>query len=244
MPPVSKLAEKIRRAARTQPSALGFVTSRADKGATLVLAGATRDTSAAAELTQRGADVVVAGASGSAAQPDRVPGEAVVGGWMSGKADDESKLYREAGFDFVMFDPDRASATAVLDEGIGYVLSLPNDLTDAQIRALEAFQLDAIYIGKIDGSLTVRRQIELQRLFALARKPLMASVSAGIPATELRALRDANVAVVVVEGGDNVAKLRATIDALPPRARRKDEAERPMPLVPQATAAHEHDDDD
>ena len=241
---MSKLAEKIRRAGRMQPSALGFVTSRSQQGATVVLAGASRDASAATELAQRGADVVVAGSAGSAAPADgRAGGETIMGSWMTGKLDDEAKTYREAGFDFVIFDPDKASATAVLDEEIGYVLSLPGDLTDAQVRALEAFQLDAIYVGKIDGALTVRRQIELQRLFALARKPLMASVSPGISVTELRALRDANIAVVMVEGAENVAKLRAPIDALPPRTRRRDE-ERPTPLIPQSTAGHEHDDDD
>jgi ATP-dependent 26S proteasome regulatory subunit len=112
------------------------------------------------------------------------------------------------------------------------------------VRALADFRLDAIYVGKIDA-LTVRRQIDLQRLFGITRKPLMADVSANTSVAEMRALRDANVVVVVTDGADNVEKLRKTIDELPPRTKRRDD-ERPTPLVPSAAAAggHDHDDDD
>jgi predicted Fe-Mo cluster-binding NifX family protein len=225
---------------------MGFVTSRADKLATMLLAAAAKDAGAARDLISRGADVVIAGSAGSPAQPGGVDtgGDAVIGAWIAGKAEDEAKAFREAGFDFVVFDPDKASAMAVLDEGIGYVLALPNDLTDVQLRTLETFHLDAIYVGKIDGALSVRRQIDLQRVFALTRKPLIASIAGGVSAAELQALRDANIAVVLAEGADNVAKLRTTIDALPPRTKRRDDAERPAPLVPRGGVGHEHDDDD
>ncbi|MEX2246237.1 MAG: hypothetical protein WEC75_06080 [Dehalococcoidia bacterium] len=242
---MSKLAEKIRRATRLQSQGLGFVSSRADGAATIVLAGVAKDAKAAAEVARRGADVVIVGSRESAASIGDAVGEigAVPGAWIAGKGDDEGKQYREAGYDFVVFDPNKASATSVLEEGIGYVLRLPDDLSDMEIRALEGFHLDAIHVGKIEGVLTVRRQIDLQRLYALTRKPLMAAVPADIPAGQLRALRDANVSIVAVEGAEGVEKLRQTIDGLPARARRKDD-ERPTPLVPMAASAGEMDDDD
>jgi hypothetical protein len=213
----------------------------------MVLAGRAKDAKSAPELAKRGADVVIVGSRDSAASASDAKDldGAIAGAWISGKNDNEAAAYREGGFDFVLFDPDRTAATAVLDDGIGYVLSQPSDLTDVEVRALADFRLDAIYVGKIDA-LTVRRQIDLQRLFGITRKPLMADVSANTSVAEMRALRDANVVVVVVaDGADNVEKLRKTIDELPPRTKRRDD-ERPTPLVPSAASpgGHDHDDDD
>ena len=243
---MSKLSDKIRRATQVSPHALGFVTSRAAAESSMVLAGRARDAKGASEAAKRGADIVILGSRDSSASPGDAKdlGQTISGAWISGKTDDEAATYRDGGFDFVLFDPDRTAATAVLDEGIGYVLSQPSDLTDLEVRALADFRLDAIYVGKIDA-LTVRRQIELQRIFGMTRKPLMADVSANTSVAEMRTLRDANVVVVAVDGADNVEKLRKTIDALPPRTRRRDD-ERPTPLVPTAAAAagHDHDDDE
>lgn len=247
---MSKLSDRIRNATRVTPQPLGFVAARTASQATMVLAALAPDGGAAADLARRGAEVVIVGSANAPARAERIDGveKAVLGAWIGGTDEDEAKRFREAGFDFVVFDPDRASATAMLDESIGYVLRLPAELTDIETRALEGFQLDAIDVGEVGAPLTVRRQIDLQRLFALTRKPLMSKVSADISAAELRALRDTNVPVVVVEGGDSVEALRRKIDELPPRSRRKDE-DRPLPFVPRTAAVggeeeHEHDDDD
>ena len=211
----------------------------------MVLVGMAQDARSAADLVRRGADVVLIGradaaaATGGATEAAGAP----VGAWISGGADNEAKSYRDAGFDFVVFDPDAASATALLDEEIGYVMSLPPDMSDNELRTIEAFQLDAVSIGAVQGPLTVRRQIDLRRVFSLARRPLMAVIDAATTVPELQALRDANIIVVACEGAENVERLRKTIDALPPRARRKDGDDRPTPLVPRAHVAEEADDD-
>ena len=143
----------------------------------------------------------------------------------------------------MVFDPDEATATALLDDEIGYVLALPKDLGDNETRTLESFQLDAIDVGEIKGALTVRRQIELRRIVGMTRKPLMATVSSDISTAELQALRDTNVVVVVATDAAGVDKLRKTIDALPPRRPRKD-AERPTPLVPVGPSVGDGDEPD
>jgi hypothetical protein len=247
---VSKLAERIRNVTRLQSQPLGFVTARSAAQATMVLAATTQDARAAADLASRGADVVIVGSAGAPARPEAPEGvTAVLGAYVAGVEPDESKRFREAGFDFIIFDPDRAGATALLDETIGYVLRLPEDLTDLEVRALEGFRLDAIDIGAFAAPLTVRRQIGLQRLFALTRKPLMSAVMPDIAPAELQALRDTNVPIVTVDGSDAVATLRAKIDALPPRTRRKDENERMTPFVPHPSGhdeeedEHDHDDE-
>lgn len=246
---MSKLAEKIRNASRSEPQPLGFGSSKVAVVSTMVLAAVASNAGSAAELVQRGADVVIVGSPKSAAPASggKDVNGAVAGARISGTAANEATQYREGGYDFVVFDPNATAAIALLDEKIGYVLSLPDDLTDNDVRTLESFQLDAIDVGALSGPLTVRKQIDLRRIFAMTRKPLMASIDAAISLTELQALRDTNVLVAVVEGADNVAKLRKTIDALPPRSRRKDD-DRPTPLVPHNAMAddepdeHDHDE--
>ncbi len=240
---MSKLADKVRKATRLSSQALGFGAVKASSEATMVLAGIARDAAGAGELAKRGADVVIvgiAGAPGAAAKPGD---GTVAGAWIAGRADNESSSYREAGFDFVVFGVDSA-ATSLLDENVGYVIALPEDLSDNELRTLEAFQLDAVYVGEIDGAMTVRRQIGLRRIYATTRKPLMATVSTSISPAELQALRDTNVIVVAIEGADNVEKLRKMIDALPVRVRRKDGDDRPTPLVPRTIGGEEHDHGD
>lgn len=243
---MSKLGDKIRKASRLEQAAIGFGTSRATHESTMVLLGAARDAAAAEQLRAKGADAVIIGTTDAPAPGSAPAGasDAITGGWIGASGD--AKALKAGGYDFVIFDPDRTPSTAVLEESVGYVLALPADIGELELRTIESFQLDAIYAGAVDAALTVRKQIELRRIFGLTRKPLMASVPASIEGPQLQALRDTNVIAVLAASSEDVAKLRATIDALPPRARRKDE-DRPTPLVPRASAGeeeHDHDHDD
>jgi hypothetical protein len=208
----------------------------------MVLCGLAREAKDAAELVRRGADAVIVGWGSKGAKSDgaKDAGPAIAGAWIEGDAD--ASQYKDAGFDFVAFDPDRTASTAVLADDIGYVLCLPKEASDNDLRALEGFQLDAIDIGKIEGALTVRRQMDLRRIFAFARKPMMAHVSSDIASRTLQALRDTNVLVVAAEQAGDIEKLRAAIDALPPRTRRKDDHDRPSALVPATQSAADDED--
>jgi hypothetical protein len=234
---LSKLAEKIRRATRLHAAPLGFGAARAASEPTMVLAAVAGDPAQAPDLARRGADAIIIDLRKSGAATKPAPaGEAAVGALIAAKAEGESTACKQAGYDFVVFDPDSAAATALLDDAIGYVLQLPKDLSDADARALEGLALDAIDVGQIEGSLTVRRQLDLRRLFALTRKPLMARVRADASAAELQALRDTNVVVIVADSPEAVERLRKRIDALPPRRRRREGEDRPAPLVPLTAA--------
>ena len=160
---MSKLADRIRKATRMSPQPLGFGSSKSASEPTMVLAAIARDAASAAGLADRGADVVIIGTGSAPAGAAKPAGGAITGAWIAGRADNESASYREAGFDFVVFSAD-AAATSLLDEDVGYVIALPEDLTDNDLRTLEAFQLDAVDVGAIDGPMTVRRQIGLRRI--------------------------------------------------------------------------------
>jgi hypothetical protein len=243
--PLSKLAEKIRRATRLQSAALGFGAAKAAQEPTMVLVGRTADAGAAAELARRGADVVIVDLTRvSGPPPKAAAASAVAGAQIAAKSEGQSTACRQAGYDFVVFDPDTAAATALLDEDIGYVVALPEGLGDPELRTFEGLQLDAIDVGSIEGALTVRRQLDLRRIFGMTRKPLMATINAGVSVAELQAIRDTNVVAVVAQTPEGVERLRKTIDALPERRRRKDGEERPTPLVPRTTAAEGDEDDD
>jgi hypothetical protein len=239
---LSKLSEKIKKVTRFASTPIGFGSATTAKEPTMVLVGLAKDAKEAADLAKRGADAVVVSNTRPDAAKD-VPGT-IAGAVIAGKQDDEAKAYREGGFDFVVFDPNQASATALLDDQIGYVLTLPRDIDEQDMRALESFQLEAIDVGTIDGGLTVRRQIEFRRIFALTRKPLWARVKGDLSVLELQALRDTNIIVVAAEKAEDVEKLRTTIDALPPRVRRRDADERPTPLVPRTVSVEDDDDED
>jgi hypothetical protein len=242
---LSKLAEKIRRAAGVSGGGLGFGVARASREPTMVLVARTADVNDAADLAQRGADVVLVDLSRQSGEaPKASAGNAVAGAYIAAKKEGESSACKRADYDFVAFDPDTAAATALLEEDVGYVLVLPAGLDDAGLRSLEGLQLDAIDVGEIEGPLTVRRQLELRRIFAMTRKPLIASVAPSVSVAELQAIRDTNVVLVVAETRDGVETLRKTIDALPERRRRTDREDRPTPLVPRAAAAEEEEEDD
>lgn len=240
---MSKLADKTRKALRFEAQPIGFMSSKSAPEPTMVLCGLAKDVKDAADLASRGADVVVIGTNGKAAKPEGADGiGAIAGAWIEGEVD--AAAYKDAGFDFVAFDPDKTASTSVLSEGIGYVVALPKDASDNDLRALESFQLDAIDIGKIDGTLTVRRQMDLRRIFGLTRKPLLAHVSGDISIPSLQALRDTNVLLVASEHGGDIERLRKSIDGLPPRARRRDDDNRPTPLVPASVGGDDDDDED
>ena len=149
---MSKLADKIRKAARLDAQPLGFVTARSAKAATMLLGGVAADARAAAGLANHGADFVILtkAAASDAASTDG----AIAGAVIEGDAD--AKAYKEGGFDFVVFDPDRTSSTSVLEEEIGYVMIVPKDASDTDLRSVEAFQLDAIHVGEIKGPVATK----------------------------------------------------------------------------------------
>ena len=60
------------------------------------------------------------------------------------------------------------------------------------------------------------------------------------------ALHDTRLMIAMTSGNITALnqRLRKTVDALPPRARRKDGDDRPTPLVPRASFTEEADDEE
>jgi hypothetical protein len=246
---MSKLSERIRRALRVDSPPIGFGAAARVSNPTLLLAALLPSLSpeAAKEAVARGADTCLFAASDAKDREVKEVVEALCeapGGLHLRRLDGETAAHlAELGIDYAAFEADTALATGLLESNLGHVLSLEGDLPDIYLRTLEALPLDAILVRHWKGPLTVRQQMELQRISGLAHKPLILPVSPQVTEGELQMLREAAVIAVAVEGDskaafDTLASLRKAIDELPPRRHRREErGEAILPRVAEAVAS-------
>lgn len=246
---MTKLADAIRRSQRIESAPMGFGAARPATRPTIVVGALAGASEPLQTYKDAGADVVVIDArtaplSEAAAKKLAADNQGLILGVIGAAADAaQATALREAGFDFVVFDPESTPAAVLLDDDLGYVLSLPDQADELFLRSLEPLSLDAVYLESIPSPLTVARQIELNRLGLLGRKPLMALVPSGISADELRCLRAAGAGVVLASGADAVKALKEAVAALPPRKSRKEES-RTVSLPRGAVPTDEDDEDD
>ena len=252
---MSKLSDAIRKTTRPHASPIGFQPAAARKpAATLLLVATLRNGSAAdaQRITKAGADSLLLA-------PDEAPdkgldatvkglGETAVGLWLRHAGTAAARDARAAGVDYLVFSDEGTPAEVLIDEKLGFVLSLAEGADDTMLRSVGTLSLDAMLVSYWEGELTVRRALELRRLAALSQKPLMLSVSTDVGAGELEALRDSGVAAVIVDGERTSEvefnRLRAAIDALPPRRKRREERQDASIPSPSAAGHDHHDDDD
>jgi hypothetical protein len=152
---------------------------------------------------------------------------------------------KQAGADFIVLDADSGLAEALLEENVGFVLASRGQPEDTWLRLLGDLGLDALMASAPDGDLTIERLLELRRVSALSRTPLLIEVPADADASRLQALRESGVAGVIVDGSSigKLGKLRETIATLPARGKRRDERSEAVLPTAGVAAGHDHDDD-
>jgi hypothetical protein len=250
---VSKLSEAIKRAGRTVPAPLGFA-ARVAAAATpptmlCFVRVASNEANKAEEAAKKGADVVIVdGGDEGKIKEFAKKAPSVLLGVRPQKSERENiASLKQAGADFVVLETDSGLAEALLEENVGFVLMAREQAEDTRLRLLGDLGLDAVITTVADGALTIERLIELRRVSALARTPLLVEVSADAEASRLQALRESGVAGVILDGSSlgKLAKLRETIASLPARGKRRDErSDAMLPAGVGAAAGHDHDDDD
>jgi hypothetical protein len=253
---MSKLGKKIHKTTRVEPAPLGFgvAAARARPPSLLLMVhGPASGMRAPADLVASGLDALLLSLNpekeaNEAARWAKAAGDLPCGVRVPSAARETAATLKQAGVDFLAFDDESASADALLDTEMGYVLTLSGDPSDTLLRAMADFALDALWLPDWHGHLTVRAQLELRRIYLLARTPLLVPVRADVSAGDLECLRDTGVVGVAVDGHehgtwDHLPALRKAIDGLPPpRARRREE--RPDAVLPARTSVPESVEDE
>jgi len=260
---MSKLANKIRKTTRMEPAPLGFGAAAARaRPPTLLLMmhGPASGVRPPANVADSGLDALLLSLNpekegAEAARWAKAAGDLPCGVHVPAAASETVAVLKQAGIDFLAFEAESASADALLDTEMGYVLTLsgPDASGDTLLRAMADFSLDALWLPDWRGPLTVQSQLELRRVYLLTRTPLLLPVRADIGAGDLECLRDTGVVGVAVDGHehgawDRLPALRKAIDGLPPpRTRRREErADAVLPartLVP-ASAEDEEEEEE
>lgn len=190
-------------------------------------------------LDARGQDLKAADAKKARSAVD----DMTLGVWAEAPGAEKAKELVDNGIDFLLFDPESTPAAALLQENLGFVLVLPRAPEELFLRSLEPLTLDAVFLDHVPSPLTVARQIEMNRIATLARKPLLCQVAPGASKEDLECLRAAGVVGLIVEGGvEGVTRLRETVASLSPRRQRRED--RPVVSLPRGQAPPEADDDD
>ena len=162
-------------------------------------------------------------------------------------ADDaDLSALHSAGLDFMVLSPD-APARLLQNEDSTFLLRVGDDLTDIQLRTVDALPVDALFLDGGSAPLTISRQMEIQRVSGLARMTIMLPVASDSTQDDLLSLRESGVALLAVDMANQDATealrhLRGLIDGLPKRSRQRGR-ERPGVTLP-TVSGHDHEEDD
>jgi hypothetical protein len=256
---MSKLGKRIRSITRVEPAPLGFGVAAArprPPSLLLMVHGPGSSMRPPANLTDSGVDALLLSLNpekeaAEAARWAKAAGDFPCGVRVPSAASETVAALKQAGIDFLAFEDDSASADALLDTEMGYVLTLGGDPSDILLRAMADFPLDGLWLPDWRGPLTVRAQLELRRIYLLTRTSLLVPVRADIGAGDLECLRDTGVVGVAVDGHehgawDRLSALRKAIDDLPPpRVRRREERpEAVLPALAPSAAGEEEEEEE
>ena len=246
---MSKLADRIRKAARPEPAPMGFGAHAArSRNPTLlvIVRLSSGDAGKAEEASSKGADAVIVDGLDSGKAKDAVAkADGLAFGARPSNADRKyMAALRDAGADFAVLESESTMAEAMLEEKIGFVLDLPGDTDDTGLRLLGELGLDAIIVPARPERLTLADLLKLRRLAALTRVPLLTPVKPDAEAGYLHAIRDSGVAGVIVDSSalGKIGDLKSRIESLPARGRRREE--RAEAVLPAAAPGHDEDFED
>ncbi len=252
---MSKLAEKIRKTLRTEAAPIGFRAVRRAPNRSLALAVllAGVDAGQAGAAAAQGADALLfrldKTGEGEMEAALKAAGDLPCGVWPEEMDGQAVARLAEKGVDYLVFEAESTPAAALLEERAGYVLALEGEHDDTYLRTLDALSVDAVFLHGWKGPLTVQRQLELRRIAGLTRKPLMLPVSPTAESAELECLRDAGVALLVLDGSEKGAmaalpSLRERVKALPAARRRREHADVILPSAVGMMAGEEEEEEE
>ena len=141
---------------------------------------------------------------------------------------DDDEKGAEAGADFTVFSTASRITDAPKDSKAGKILEADASMDDGLLRAANDLPVDAVLVAgepEDKGPLSWHQMMIFQHLANMFSKPLIIIVPADITEKELKALWEAGVDGILVEGeagkAQELKELRQAINKLPARAGRK-----------------------
>lgn len=251
---MEKLADLIQRASRPKAAPLGFASARTKAAPSMIIVAQINAgwKAAASDAIAAGASVILL--SGSPQEADVKSAAAAAADNPCGLiANDTAKLdaLSKNGIDFVVLDSE-APASALQTEDLTFLLNVNEDISDIQLRTIDSLPVEALVLDTPPATFTIGRQMELQRMTGLARRPMLMSPAADVSRDDLLSLRDSGVMLLAVDmsasgAAGTVAQLAKLVEALPPR-RSRPRGEKGEVSLPTPSSSHgeheEHDHDD
>lgn len=248
---MAKLADLIQRASRPKSAPLGFASARTKAASSMIIVA-----QISADWTAAAGDAIAAGAavvllSGSPKEADVKAAAAAAADNPCGLiADDTAKLdtLGKNGIDFIVLDSE-TPASALQTEDLTFLLKVSEKLSDVQLRSIDSMPVEALVLDPSPGTLTIGRQMELQRISGLARRPMLISPAPGASRDDLLSLRDSGVILLAVDmsvsdAAKTLTQLVELVEALPPR-RSRPRGEKGEVSLPTPSRTHEeHDEED
>ncbi|MFC1962841.1 hypothetical protein ACFLWB_02455 [Chloroflexota bacterium] len=242
---MSQLIEKLKGAARQEGQSLGFKAHLAARSPSMVLVIRLPKEDVPPMTALASVDAVlleVKGLDSDAALSKAAVRRFGVTPWgvLSKKLNrEEASHLKEAGCDFMVFPTMGTPVSALKQEGVGRIMSIPTTLEDSLAAAINELPVDAVLIhGEEEPFLTVQSLMSIQRLTGILKIPALAAIPPESGGEELEALKLAGLSGVVLalksaQVESKVKELRQAINDLPSEG--KKQRARRAALLPSAS---------
>ncbi len=254
---MSKLIDMLERASSPSQTPMGFgpASRRADERPALAVVGRVlaSDLEADSGLVGTGVEAVLVEVHVGARKESLDAAFDALDGKLWGLSVDERvgadvvEAARERGCDFVALDTLGAPASLLSEEDLGKLVTVEGDLDERTAGAIRSLSFDgALYHPQESLSpLSLGRLIAVQRAHRLLGNPFLVGAYGELSKPDLKELRDAGIAGIVVElsQSDAIAAMRESIRNLPRSRPRKNQRRNVAPLVPSVQPGQVEADD-
>ena len=237
---MSQLQKTIAKLQRREGPSIGFGPVNREQPKAMALVARVRSAAEARAALEAGADAVLfhfGDAATTAKEMEGVAGPKVaVGALLDRLTEDDASVLRAVGCDFVVSPPETTDSAAVDADQMGHVVIASESMEDNVLRALGPLGLDALYVERPHGPMKLAGQLGLVRIASFANTGLMATIDTSASISDLRVLRDSDLAAIA-------SRLRAV-----PAPRKGKRGGNDVAIVPSVRPAspeeHEHEEED
>ncbi|MCK4403066.1 MAG: hypothetical protein KAV98_04805 [Dehalococcoidia bacterium] len=228
---MSKFVDKLHNLSKSSASPIGFhaAASKLKSSPMLLVAGlAGVDVKEADALTDSNVDAGLILNQNSKVESlkemVKAMGDIPLGVVTKGMSKKRAAELVDSGCDFVVFDM-KASVAALRGEGAGKFLVIEPSLDQGLVRAINALEVDGVFINRgRESFITVEYLLICRRFSELLDKPLVVTLPSLITSAELGNLWEAGMDGIVIPPAQPVeafTELRKVIDNLPKRAKHR-----------------------